>query len=1041
MAKQSFSNARRIDSFQTTRLLAASIMSLLLASTVATAQSYEVVVDFGDPAGRQPKGGLVEAANGCVYGTTISGGASNGTIFKSCSGTTTTVFMFSGANGSYPESGLIDGGDGYYYGTTRFGGAGDKGTVYRFQPTTQQLNVLHSFSGANGAEPRSALLLAADGRLYGVTSVGGAANHGSVFAIQRSGSGFVSLKSFSITNGRIPIGRLVQTPDGMIYGTTSGGGATLRGTIFRMTTAGALTTLRSFAGPDGASPNAGLTVGPDGNLYGSTMSGGATNQGTLFRLTQAGNFTVLRSFAGSNGAYPAADLLDGGDGFLYGTTTAGGTHGGGVVFKTDTTGALTVLRSLAPVDGKRPESALMRASNGRLYGTAVSDGPAGASGTLFQLTVTGTFVCLHAFSGTPAQPRGMLFRGADDRLYGTSFLGGSADAGTIFRLTPGVSLEVLYELDGLSEGQNLHDGITQANDGTLYGSTIKGGTYDVGQIFKLGLNGAYTPLGTLTETGSTGYFPYSAPVQGKDGSFYGVMSAGAGAGAGAIYKMTSAGALSTVFTFGGNKGRVPYGRLAVGADGTLYGTTALGGSTDQGTLFSFDPDTKIHKVLHSFSGPDGAVLYSGVIVGSDDRLYGVTYRGGANGFGTVFAYDTGTGQRTTLHSFNSANGAYPYSTLVEASDGRLYGTTYIGGAKNRGAVFSIAKNGSGFTLKHSLQGSDGSYPYGGLVEASDGYLYGTAPSGGSANNGVIFRVSLGGSTTTPPPDAPTNLVATVPSSTSVKLTWVDASNDETEFRIERCQGATCTAFAQIATVGANVETFTDTPVASGTTYRYRVRAANSGGASSPSAVASATTTSAGTRSVTVTAPNTAVNWAVGSIQKIKWNYTGPKTSPMRVEVSRDGGTSWTIIAASVANSTTTTGSYNWKVTAPNTGGARIRVTFTDDPASDASDANFTIADPYITITSPTSSSTVFTVGTNATIKWKSNLGLNEDVKIELSLNGGQTYPIVIAASTPADGQKVATVQSSWISTAARVRITWLNNATVVDTSNQNFTIK
>jgi hypothetical protein len=217
-----------------------------------------------------------------------------------------------------------------------------------------------------------------------------------------------------------------------------------------------------------------------------------------------------------------------------------------------------------------------------------------------------------------------------------------------------------------------------------------------------------------------------------------------------------------------------------------------------------------------------------------------------------------------------------------------------------------------------------------------------------------------------------------------------------------------------------------------------VYAVNGAGSSPASNIASATTVGP---AITVTAPNTAVNWAVGSTQRIKWTHNRGKGSTVRIQVSRDGGTSWTDVVSSVANSGATTGSYLWAVTSPATSRARIRVAFTDDAAADTSNVDFTIAAPFVRVTSPNLSSTTLTAGTNGSIKWTSNLGTVEKVKIELSKDGGVTYPVVMAATTTADGVHVVLIQSAWITATAKVRVTWLKNSSIVDESDQAFVVR
>lgn len=195
-------------------------------------------------------------------------------------------------------------------------------------------------------------------------------------------------------------------------------------------------------------------------------------------------------------------------------------------------------------------------------------------------------------------------------------------------------------------------------------------------------------------------------------------------------------------------------------------------------------------------------------------------------------------------------------------------------------------------------------------------------------------------------------------------------------------------------------------------------------------------------SVTVVTPNTATTWGIGSTWQLKWQHTLGPGSSVRVELSRDGGATWSDIAASVLNTSSTAGSLNWVVTGPETAQALIRVSSVDEPGvADVSDRVFKIAAPSVKVTDPNTTSTIWTTGTAATVRWSHNLGGKESVRIELSLDGGVSYPIVLASSTPSDGSHAVQVQSGWNTTAARVRITWLRDATVTDASDAGFTIQ
>src|ERR1022692_1023185 len=160
---------------------------------------------------------------------------------------------------------------------------------------------------------------------------------------------FTTLVSFTGANGNLPfMENLVQGKNGSLYGTTTYGGTSGNGTIFKVTPTGTLTTIYNFANtPDGANPDAGLVLGTDGKFYGTTYQGGTSGLGTVFKITSLGTFTTLHSFTGADGQGPEAALVQGSNGNYYGTTAGGGASNLGTVFKITSTGTLTTLHSFA----------------------------------------------------------------------------------------------------------------------------------------------------------------------------------------------------------------------------------------------------------------------------------------------------------------------------------------------------------------------------------------------------------------------------------------------------------------------------------------------------------------------------------------------------------------------------------------------------------------------------------------------------------------------------------------------------------------------
>src|ERR1035438_6425411 len=297
---------------------------LVLCATTAIALPAQIATlttihrfcsQSGCPDGASPSAGLVQATNGDLYGTTPHAGANDdGTIFKiTPGGTLTTLYSFCSqtncTDGATPYAGLVQAANGDLYGTAYNGGAnGDLGTVFKITPTGT-LTTLYSFcsqSGcADGAHPAGGLVQAANGNFYGTTESGGRAHGGgTVFKITPGGT-LTTLYRFP--DGSSPFAGLVQAADGDFYGTTSGGGAADLGTVFKITPSGTLTTLYTFCSQsgctDGAYPYAGLAQDTNGDFYGTTYVGGANYDGTVFRLSVGlGPFVKIRPPYGKVGA-------------------------------------------------------------------------------------------------------------------------------------------------------------------------------------------------------------------------------------------------------------------------------------------------------------------------------------------------------------------------------------------------------------------------------------------------------------------------------------------------------------------------------------------------------------------------------------------------------------------------------------------------------------------------------------------------------------------------------------------------------------------
>lgn len=401
---------------------------------------------------------IMQASDGALYLTCGSGGLYNsGTVLTlDPDGTGLSVIrqLSKGVeSGRYPECRLIEGPDGMLYGTASEGGGGGAGggggTVFKINPNGSGFTVLKSFHtpATEGYIPLAGLLVGSDGALYGTTSQGGVRAAGTVFRLYADGTGYTVLTHLDpVATGARPSAELIQGADGTLYGTAANGGSHGYGTIFKLSTDGTnFTVLKHFDSSTGTNPKGALIQTADGILYGTARNGGSSGSGTVFRLHPDGTgFTVLKELiSSSTGGLPSAALIQGVDGALYGTAETGGANGVGTVFKLQTDGTgFTILRHLSgSSSGSSPVAALVQTTNGALYGTTKRGGSR-QDGTVFKLNPDGSnfsVVLSFDYRTTGREPFAGLLQGADGNLYGTTRLGDdlenpSSSYGTLFRL-------------------------------------------------------------------------------------------------------------------------------------------------------------------------------------------------------------------------------------------------------------------------------------------------------------------------------------------------------------------------------------------------------------------------------------------------------------------------------------------------------------------------------------------------------------------------------------------------------------------------------
>jgi uncharacterized repeat protein (TIGR03803 family) len=550
--------------------------------------------------------------------------------------------------------------------------------------------------------------------------------------------------------GANPYAGVVRDSEGNLYGTAFEGGRYGAGVVYKLSASGEGTVLYNFmGGADGANPQSGVILDSAGNLYGTTYAGGPANYGVVYKIATGGVETVLHTFAGTpDGATPASGVTMDASGDLYGTTSLGGAAAQGVIYEINVAGQETVLHSFTGAqDGSYPSSGVVLDTADNLYGTTF-DGGSGANGVVYMLSASGQQTILYNFTGGTdgANPTGVIRNSAGD-LFGSAESGGKG-SGIVYKLSPSGVQTVLHSFGGGSDGELPQGNLVRDSAGNLYGITYLGGSASSGTVFKVTTHGQETVLYSFPG-GAGGYYPEGSLSRDSAGNLYGTTAEG-GVAYGLVYQLSAAGDETVLLSFpGAPDGYSPESGVILDAHGNLFGTTVTGGTIAEGTVYEVSASGG-DKVLHTFQGgSDGIYPYGGVVRDAAGNLYGTTYSGGAGNQGVVYQVSK-AGEESVLYTFSGlADGGNPYSGVTLGSAGNLYGTTYFGGGSHAGVVYRVAPSGAETVLHSFTTGSDGGYPYSGVTLDAAGNLYGTTLSDGVTDSGaqgagVVYKLSASG---------------------------------------------------------------------------------------------------------------------------------------------------------------------------------------------------------------------------------------------------------------------------------------------------------
>ncbi len=652
-----------------------------------------------------------------------------------------------GANPFY-NSQLLPLANGKLYGVTYGGGVTNDGVLFEYDPATNVYSKKADFSNSVGRNPMGKLELGANGKLYGMASAGGANNQGTIFEFDPATNVLSKKIDLVQANGGVPYGNgLLLHPNGRLYGTTPNGGASGFGVLFEYDPATNTYTKKiDFTGAgNGAYPYGSLMITSAGKIFGMASQGGANNKGTLFEYTIGNNTLTKRfDFTTTSGSTPYSSLVEGNNNLLYGVVPADGSL---FEFNPSTNVFTKKVNFNSNNTGIFPYGTPAKGANGKLYGTTASGGAYG-TGVLYEYdiatnTATTKFDFLYE---TGVTTFGGMAQASNGNFYGVTYQGGtSSGQGVLYEYNPttGVYTKKI-ELGQTLNGKNPYSGLTQAANKKLYGVTYRGGATNEGVLFEIDpITNVYAKKHDFSY--NTGASPEGTLLLAANGNLYGMTSTGGPTGDGVLFEFNPAtGSYVVKHEFEYDTGAEPNGNLMLASNNKLYGMTPEGGTSGYGVIFEFDPATGVYIKKAEFDNSTvGYTPYDALVEVSNGKFYGLCRDGGlnGNGLGTLFEYDLATNTITKKVNFTGPNGENPEGGLVKAPNGKLYGVTRRGGAYSYGILFEYDHATNVFTKKidFGITSLAPSEPVASLALSANGKLYGSTVLGGSGGKGVLFE--------------------------------------------------------------------------------------------------------------------------------------------------------------------------------------------------------------------------------------------------------------------------------------------------------------
>jgi uncharacterized repeat protein (TIGR03803 family) len=540
----------------------------------------------------------------------------------------------------------------------------------------------------------------------------------------------------------------MKASNGKIYGCTNSGGNNGNGTLFEFDPATSIfTVLYNFYYWDsGYNVSARLAEdGTTGVLYGMTSWGLSNNSGAIFKYDlNTSTYTKIVEF--SNNMSGASGFTKANNGKFYGLITGAYNNEGFIIEFDPTLTSYTIKYDFTNgTDGGYPQGSLLQASNGKMYGVTESGGSSNGVVFEYDLNLSSYTVIQNLSWSTGSYGMSELVEPTNGKLIGSTYYGGNYGSGVIFEIDFNTTSYTIMHNFQSGTGVQPRSSLYKASNGKYYATTQYGGPSGSGVLYEYdyATNTYNNKFGFMSKL--DGNEVYGSLTKHSNGKMYGLTSSGGDFGNGVIFEFNPTNQNYSVkhsFDYD-NDGASPYGSLTLANNGNLYGYTYEGGADDYGTIFEFNPTTSSYTVLHSFDYYEGGNPYYGSLALNNNILYGTTYDGGDQDDGVIYKYDLTTSSYTVIHHFESNFGYEPYSGVTIGANGKLYGTTYYGGNDDYGLIYEFDPTGAGsYTILHEFDETNGSYPYASPIFAKNGKLYGATYNGGINELGVLYEYDM-----------------------------------------------------------------------------------------------------------------------------------------------------------------------------------------------------------------------------------------------------------------------------------------------------------